>query len=98
MKRPRWTVHARNEARAAADWYREQNPYAAERFEGMLRAALADVCEAPRRWPVWRATTNRRYIGPQFPFSIIYCLLDDDRVLVVAIFHHRRDPDRRFSP
>lgn len=98
MKRPRWTVHARSEALAASHWYRGQNPYAAERFEGSLRAALADVCEAPQRWPFWRGTSYRRYIVLHFPYSIIYRLLADDRVLVVAILHHSRDPDRRFSP
>lgn len=98
MKRLRWTVSARNEARAASDWYREQNPYAAERFEGTLRTALADICEAPQRWPAWRATQNRRYIVLHFPYSIIYRLSDDDRVLVVAVLHHSRDPDRHRPP
>lgn len=98
MKRARWSVQARNELRAAAQWYREQSPYAAEKLEGTLRAALADVCEAPRRWPVWRATAYRRYVVPRFPYSIVYRLLDDDRVLVVALLHHSRDPDRRLPP
>ncbi|MBZ5709436.1 type II toxin-antitoxin system RelE/ParE family toxin [Nannocystis pusilla] len=102
-------VRARNEARAASDWYREQNPYAAERFEGTLRAALADICETPQRWPAWRATQYRRYIVLNFPYSIIYRLLDDGRVLwwrssttaaipTAASRHDPRQSDRHLRP
>lgn len=98
MRLPLWSVEARIEARDAAHWYFEQNPFLAERFETAIRAALAAVVEAPTRWPLCRDRLHRRLVVEKFPYILCYRVRSDGQVLVAALRHHSRAPDRRFTP
>lgn len=98
MVRARWSVATRIETRRAVEWYAERGPHLAERFEAELHTALSAVLEAPRRWAIWRPPAYRRVILKNFPYSLIFRIVDDERVFLVALLHHSRDPDRRFSP
>lgn len=90
---------ARAEALAAADWYAERSPSAAESFTDTIDTALAQIAEAPERWPRHLYGT-RRHVLQRFPFSVIYRVVDTD-IHVYAIAHAKRRPgywrSRRFQ-
>jgi len=90
--RLRWHPAAALEARAARRWYKDEqdSPEAAARFHAALRAALAQVAEAPGRWPVLADDLRKRPLHG-FPYRVVY---QDrgDHVLIVAVMHERQRP------
>lgn len=81
---------AEADAAGAQQWYAERSALAARAFLSELSEAVERVGEAPERWPGYLAGT-RRYLFPNFPFSLIY-RVSPDRITVVAVAHHRRKP------
>lgn len=81
---------AEAEARAAFLWYVQRNPRAADEFQAAFERALAEVAEAPMRWPEFQQGTRRRSLG-KFPYSLIYDVTED-RIVILAVMHHRRKP------
>jgi hypothetical protein len=57
------------EARAAREWYAEQNPALGRAFLNELDLAIERIAEAPNRWPQYRGD-SRRYLMKRFPFAI----------------------------
>jgi hypothetical protein len=57
----------------------------------MLQRALAEVAQAPERWPVLVDTLRKRPLRG-FPYRIVY-QLRRDHVLIVAVMHERQHPD-----
>ena len=81
---------AADEAEAARAWYFVRNPTVAGAFLLELDAAIANIAEAPKRWPRMQGPF-RRYLLHRFPFSIVY-LERHDFIEVIAVAHHRRHP------
>jgi plasmid stabilization system protein ParE len=73
---------------AAFDWYLEQSPDAARKFDAEMDRALARILQAPRRWTAGPHST-RRFLLRQFPFIVIY------RQLASAHIHRG---DRPYQP
>jgi hypothetical protein len=65
-------------------------PAAALDFEGEFQRAVSAVADAPERWPLYLSRC-RRYVLRQFPFSIVYRILEVE-VLVLAVAHAHRRP------
>lgn len=86
---------AETDLAAAYRWYRQRNPAAAARFRETIRATLHDIAEAPRRWALWRDPDTRRRLVSDFPYIIVYDLIDDT-ILVLTIRHQHQGPDPRF--
>lgn len=84
-------AEAREEAEAAATWYRERDPQASMGFVRELRSALARISDAPVRWPQYEGDT-RRILVAGFPYAIVYRVIDQ-RIVVVAVAHTSRRPD-----
>jgi plasmid stabilization system protein ParE len=81
---------AADEAEAARVWYFARHAAVADAFRFELDAAVANIAEAPNRWPRLHGRF-RRYPLHKFPFSIIY--LDRTNFIeVIAVAHHRRKP------
>jgi hypothetical protein len=81
---------AADEADRARRWYAAHNPRAAAAFVLELDRAVARVRASPNRWP--RLTGRaRRYIFPNFPFSLVY-RVKPTVIEVIAVAHHRRRP------
>ncbi len=78
------------ETRAAAEWYRERSPSAANAFLAELDRAIEKIGENPSIWPKYVANTQR-FLMKRFPFSIVFRLAGS-RIEVVAIAHGRRRP------
>jgi plasmid stabilization system protein ParE len=82
---------AEAEVRSAYLWYLERSQIVAEAFQMEMDRAIQVVSENPLRWP--RLTeTERRYILPRFPFSLVY-RTKPQLVEVIAIAHQKRKPD-----
>lgn len=81
---------AAQEAESTYDWYATRNPSAAHGFREELRHAVDAVSANPDTWPR-HGSRARRYVFPQFPFSLVY-VLRGEAVEVIAVAHGRRRP------
>jgi plasmid stabilization system protein ParE len=71
-------------------WYAERSSAAAVDFESEFQLAISAIEQGPERWPVY-ISRYRRYVLHQFPFSIVYCVLHEE-TLVLAVAHAHRQP------
>ena len=78
------------ELRAAVLWYLDRNPIVAQSFQAETEHAIEVVLEDPRRWPKW-GKSERKYVFPRFPFSLIY-RVNLGVVEVIAVAHQKRKP------
>lgn len=81
---------ALEEALAAANWYRERSPRAAQRFGSELNQAIDKILTAPHRWPQ-ETNGTRKLKLPCFPFLVIY-RESRNTIQVLAVAHGRRRP------
>jgi toxin ParE1/3/4 len=80
---------ARREFDAAVDWYAQQRDGLGERFVAAVRAALQSAGDSPGRFR--KSVADLRYIRVAgFPYRVHF-RATDKRVVIVAIFHTRRD-------
>lgn len=81
---------ARAEFDEAADWYDRQRPGLGSEFVARVEEALGRIAVDPElHAPTYRDV--RRIMVARFPYSILY-LAEPTQVLVIAVFHGRRDP------
>jgi plasmid stabilization system protein ParE len=73
---------------AAFDWYLEQSPDAALKFDAEVDRALTHIVHAPRRWKAGQYST-RRFLLRQLPFIVIYRQLTPGDIQIVAIAHSK---------
>jgi toxin ParE1/3/4 len=85
----RFHAEAEQEYPAALAWY-ERSLSAALDFESEFQRAISAIEEAPERWPIYFSRC-RRYVLHQFPFSIVYRVLEEE-VFVLAVTHGHRRP------
>ncbi|MGH8500095.1 MAG: type II toxin-antitoxin system RelE/ParE family toxin [Methylococcales bacterium] len=87
-------VHFHSEAEAevleARNWYAERSEIAARAFSTEIASSVQKIGDAPERWNRYEYGT-RRFMLPNFPFSIIY-RVHENTVQIVAVPHHRRRP------
>ena len=81
---------AEEEYLTALAWYRDRSPTAGTNFESAISQAIERIGEAPERWPIY-FETYRKYTLHQFPFGIVYRVLDS-KILVLAVAHGHRRP------
>jgi toxin ParE1/3/4 len=83
----------RNEARAefdeAVDWYEKHCRLGAE-FIARVQQVLDRIAANPKIHEVVYDNLRRAVI-PRFPYSVIY-REEPGQVLIIAVFHSRRDP------
>jgi plasmid stabilization system protein ParE len=85
------TLEARADVAEAAAWYRNQSIHAAERFLLAVTVALRRIQDQPTAHIVVDLETGaRRALLRRFPHRVLY-LIDNDRIVVFAVMHHRRD-------
>jgi plasmid stabilization system protein ParE len=78
------------EARAAAQWYRERSPLAADAFLAELDRAVQRIAEKPEMYSSYIRGT-RRYLLQRFPFYLVYRQIAK-KLEIIAIAHGRRKP------
>jgi toxin ParE1/3/4 len=77
---------------AAFEWYLEQSPDAAFRFDEAVERAITQIAEAPQRW-VPGAYGTRRFLIRGFPYLLIYRELNAEVIQILAVAHTSRRPD-----
>ena len=78
------------EAGAAFQWYQERSDEAARAFLAELDRAIAQIEEAPGRWPSY-LDEIRRFVLRRFPYAVVY-REGEEVVRVIAVTHARRRP------
>jgi len=76
----------------AALWYEERLPGLGLEFIDAVESLCSTIAEDPQRFPFVRNQV-RRAVVLRFPYTIHY-LLEADRIVVLAVFHAKRDPSR----
>lgn len=80
----------------ALNWYMERSETAAANFVKAIDNTLAIICNSPARW---RNTYKNFYelSIKRYPYSIIYSIEESQElVFVSAIYHHKRNPRRKY--
>lgn len=81
---------AQTEALQARDWYEARTPGLGLEFAHAVEAAVARIARNPEGFPGTGVADCRRILLRKFPYSLIYRAAEDI-LLIVAVFHHRRD-------
>ncbi len=71
-------------------WYEDQREGLGTDFISCIEAALDSIIQSPRLYPKIHKDIRRVFIR-HFPYGIFY-LVKDNRIIVLAVFHARRDP------
>jgi plasmid stabilization system protein ParE len=89
---PRLVFHsaARSELREAQEWYEVRVAGLGLEFARAVEAALMAIQRSPAAYPVVYEEV-RQAVLRRFPYSLFF-ILEADRIVVLACFHHRRDP------
>lgn len=82
---------ALEELREARVWYEESRAGLGDDFVLCVEAALDEARRHPERYPVVHGDV-RRVLIRRFPYGVYYAV-ESKRVVVLAVFHGRRDPD-----
>ena len=76
----------------AARWYEARRPGLGHEFLRCVDVVFSSILRAPHRYAsVHRGA--RRALTRRFPYQVLFTE-DDERVIVLAVFHARRDPQR----
>jgi plasmid stabilization system protein ParE len=81
---------AENETTAACEWYERQRVGLGDEFLCCLEATLEHVRREPEVYPLVHERIRRALIR-RFPYGVFY-LVEPQRIVVLAVFHGRRDP------
>ena len=81
---------AEAEFREAIDYYNEQRSGLGFEFSDEVKDAIARIANYPLAWTPLSKRTRRAQVH-RFPYSIIY-ETRPDKIIVVAVQHHRRKP------
>lgn len=81
---------AERDIQSIFEWYEAQQSGLGEEFLVTLRARLETVRGFPESWPVIYRNI-RRVVVPRFPYVVFY-IAQPDRVAILAVLHHSRDP------
>ncbi|MBK6726061.1 MAG: type II toxin-antitoxin system RelE/ParE family toxin [Xanthomonadales bacterium] len=82
---------ARLEVLEAKAWYEARVPGLGMEFARALEVAVHSANRSPEAFSVIKDDC-RRVLMRRFPYSVIYRSRQGE-LLVVAVFHHRREPD-----
>jgi plasmid stabilization system protein ParE len=81
---------AKDEFESAAAWYEERRSGLGEEFVAEIGDAIDRAAKHPERYPLVFDDV-RRAVSRRFPFAV-YFRLRHDKLVVLAVFHGRRDP------
>lgn len=78
-------------------WYAIRSNQAAMNFIKAVDVALQLICANPKRWR--NTFKNYHELGlKKYPFSIIYIIdAEKELVVVTSVYHHKRDPKKRYK-
>lgn len=71
-------------------WYEERSPGLGQAFVTSVQATVERIRRSPLQFPLADGEI-RRALTRRFPYGVFY-LAEENRVVVIAIFHSSRDP------
>ena len=74
----------------AFDWYEDRVPGLGLEFLLCVDAVFSAIQRTPQHYPRVHKTA-RRALSRRFPYEIIF-VEDDERVVVLSVFHAKRNP------
>ena len=83
---------AAQEFRAARSWYAQRSRRTALRFVAAVDRPLSQITEAPERWPYYDWARHRWVKVKKFPYLLIYRVVTEDVLAVVAVAQAARRP------
>ena len=88
---------AAEEYEEAFKWYEKKSYLAADNFIIRIQEAIATICTDPYRYR--KGYKNlREFPLKKYPFHIIYYIDDaHSNVVVVSIFHTKRNPKKKYK-
>src|SRR5574340_1244080 len=81
---------ARAEFDGAALWYEDRRPGLGARFVSEIDHTVNLASKYPDRYPIKHKETRCVRVR-RFPYSIYY-RIESDHIVILAVFHARRDP------
>lgn len=81
---------AQSEFDEAADWYEQQRRGLGRDFVKQVQAVFNRMRRVPKQFPVVIENV-RQALVERFPYSVFF-VVEPKRIVVLAVFHHRRDP------
>lgn len=81
---------AEAELAEAFDWYEKRVPGLGSDFLLFVDAVLNAITRNPQQYPIVHKTI-RRALTRRFPYEILF-VVEDKRIIVLAVFHAKRDP------
>lgn len=81
---------AENDLAEAFNWYEEQNSGLGLEFMRCVDAAFDTIIVNPELYGKVYKNIRRALIN-RFPYGVFY-LIDERKVIILAVFHARRDP------
>ncbi|MHC5612395.1 MAG: type II toxin-antitoxin system RelE/ParE family toxin [Nostoc sp.] len=75
----------------AVGYYEEQRPGLGLEYLGEIEHAVNFLIRYPEAGSKVRGSL-RRLILPKFPYSLLYRILEDDQIRILAVAHHKRKP------
>ncbi len=82
---------AEAEVQQAFDWYEEQSKGLGLEFLRAIEACLSGVTRNSLAYTVVKVPNVRRAVVRRFPYALFY-LVDDDAIVVIAVFNVKRRP------
>jgi len=83
---------ARQEMDDAIAWYESERPGVGIEFASEVAALLPRIADTPKQFRKARGDV-RRAILRRFPYTIHF-LLESNRIVVLAVFHAKRNPKK----
>ena len=87
------TEGAQQDLDGAYQWYQEQNHGLGQEFFRCVDAKLSEISRNPLHFQIVFKDKVHRALTNRFPFSI-YFINEEETVIVFAILHQRRSPDK----
>jgi plasmid stabilization system protein ParE len=82
---------AREEYRVAREWYESQRSGLGREFRDAVEEAIERIRSDPGSSAIVWPPALRQTLVHRFPYAIYY-VVEADEVLVVSVFHSRRNP------
>jgi plasmid stabilization system protein ParE len=85
-----WSDEAMAEFYDAERWYAEISVALSQRFVQSVENTIQLIAQFPLRFPTVHRS-HRRAGVKRFPYGLFY-RVEDDRIVLIACFHGKRDP------
>jgi plasmid stabilization system protein ParE len=83
---------AETELAEAFDWYERRLPGLGAQFLTAIDTAVASILDNPLQHPILYRNV-RRALARRFPYQVLF-IVEQEIVVVIAVFHGARDPKR----